>query len=531
MRCCKHRLCCSITSICLITCGFVLTVAMAVCILAKTFDNLIKEKIKKNVELKEGSETLKDWKSPSSQVYMQYFMFNLSNPSAVKNGGRPSVKQIGPYSYRELRHNVPRYFNHSADTIVYFSEKAYVFDSTTSCAGCDPIVDKIHTINIPLLKIAQLIEKILKLLPSYKALILPEINEFLNANDKVFAPRTVNGLLWGYEDPILDYLKNFTSKLNKTLAKHGFKLPIPTVNPIIKLQTNNSNTTAEIHTGVGDINRIGQYVSYNNFRLLPWWHTKWANMLNGTDASMFHPDISEKDKLYTFVSDVCRSLYLIFKTTTDVHGIPLYKFYTPKKLFKYTPDVRAGFCAPNKTCVPDGLLDISVCQPMQVPIVVSLPHFLFANESVIKSVDGMHPNEDDHATFVSVEPNTGITMKASKRIQINVNVDKVDDIDELKNLKKVYLPVLFVNESAVISESDAEKFKKDVLLLIEILNIGKYVLLGVGCLMMLIGLLLLRYQRKLKNDIYSESTVQVQSHSDPSSEKSPLLQPAQNYVT
>ena len=41
---------------------------------------------------------------------------------------------------------------------------------------------------------------------------------------------------------------------------------------------------------------------------------------------------------------------------------------------------------------------------LDVPIVVSLPHFLFADPSVISSVDGMHPNEEDHVTFVSVEP-------------------------------------------------------------------------------------------------------------------------------
>ena len=55
------------------------------------------------------------------------------------------------FFFRETRHNVPSYFNHSADTIVYFSEKAYVFDPNTSCANCDPMVDKIRTINIPLL--------------------------------------------------------------------------------------------------------------------------------------------------------------------------------------------------------------------------------------------------------------------------------------------------------------------------------------------------------------------------------------------
>jgi hypothetical protein len=55
------------------------------------------------------------------------------------------------FSFREIRHNVPHYFNHSINTIVYNSEKSYVFDDATSCAGCDPVVDKIYTINIPLL--------------------------------------------------------------------------------------------------------------------------------------------------------------------------------------------------------------------------------------------------------------------------------------------------------------------------------------------------------------------------------------------
>ena len=39
-----------------------------------------------------------------------------------------------------------------------------------------------------------------------------------------------------------------------------------------------------------------------------------------------------------------------------------------------------------------------------VPLVVSLPHFLFANHSVINAVGGMQPRKEDHATFISIEP-------------------------------------------------------------------------------------------------------------------------------
>lgn len=52
------------------------------------------------MELKPGSESYKNWQSTSSPVYMQYFMFNVTNPKDIENGGKPFVKQLGPYSYR-----------------------------------------------------------------------------------------------------------------------------------------------------------------------------------------------------------------------------------------------------------------------------------------------------------------------------------------------------------------------------------------------------------------------------------------------
>jgi hypothetical protein len=65
------------------------------------------------------------------------------------------------------------------------------------------------------------------------------------------------------------------------------------------------------------------------------------------------------------IYSLLRSLFLRYYSTIEVRGITLYKYFAPPELFKYTADVRAGFCVPNNlTCVPDGLLDISVCQPL-----------------------------------------------------------------------------------------------------------------------------------------------------------------------
>ena len=36
-------------------------------------------------------------------------MFNLTNPDGVKNGDKPSVKQLGPYSYRLVVHVISNF--------------------------------------------------------------------------------------------------------------------------------------------------------------------------------------------------------------------------------------------------------------------------------------------------------------------------------------------------------------------------------------------------------------------------------------
>lgn len=40
------------------------------------------------------------WQDPPIPIYMQFYMFNLTNPEEVKDGGVPAVLQKGPYTYR-----------------------------------------------------------------------------------------------------------------------------------------------------------------------------------------------------------------------------------------------------------------------------------------------------------------------------------------------------------------------------------------------------------------------------------------------
>jgi len=59
-----------------------------------------------------------------------------------------------------------------------------------------------------------------------------------------------------------------------------------------------------------------------------------------------------------------------------------------------------------------------------VPAYMSLPHFLFADQTLLDEVVGLSPDFERHRTIVSFEPLTGIPMKANKRVQINTKIIK-----------------------------------------------------------------------------------------------------------
>lgn len=42
------------------------------------------------------------------------------------------------------------------------------------------------------------------------------------------------------------------------------------------------------------------------------------------------------------------------------------------------------------------------------PIVVSFPHFYQADEKYVKAIEGMNPNEEEHETYLDINPVSGV---------------------------------------------------------------------------------------------------------------------------
>ena len=60
---------------------------------------------------------------------------------------------------------------------------------------------------------------------------------------------------------------------------------------------------------------------------------------------------------------------------------------------------------PQKMSTETGLMiQVSLFFQIGRPVYISLPHFLHASDSILHDVEGLSPNEEEHATFLDVEP-------------------------------------------------------------------------------------------------------------------------------
>ena len=477
----------------LFTVGILLVVAGVT--LYFVMDRVIQNKINEKLVLKPGTEVSEQWQDPPVPIYLQFFMFDVVNPLGALQGERPYLVQKGPYSYREHRPKKNISWNKKAASVTYNEKMSFIFDSETSCDSCDPFTDNVTTVNIPLVTLAEAVAKLNSLERNFLSAL------FAGYKETLFTRRRVHDLIWGYPDPLFEAYNNFRKDLPSFLQKK-----LPEINPIIALQQNNTfDGVTSVSTGENDISMLVQVLSWKKQEKLKVWNTSYANMINGTDGSQFAPGTSSDDTLYVFVTQLCRSLYLTHDSNTEVQGIEALQFSVPAKAFlneTMNPDNK-GFC--TSKCFPTGILDIGVCQPpspVAIPLFISAPHFYLGAKSLLEAVDGLSPNKEEHGTFLNVEPHTGIPVKSSKRLQINVKIEHVDLITQTGKVKKMFFPVFFLNETATIDKASADKLKSEVLSKFTIVHGVELGLVLLGALLMIIAFILLMIliadNRKLK---------------------------------
>uniref|UniRef100_A0A8C5W125 Platelet glycoprotein 4 n=1 Tax=Microcebus murinus TaxID=30608 RepID=A0A8C5W125_MICMU len=371
-------------------------------ILMPVGDMLIEKTIKKEVVLEEGTIAFKNWVKTGTDVYRQFWIYDVQNPQEVMvNSSNIKVKQRGPYTYR----------------VRYLAK-----DNITQ----DP---EDHTVS------------------------------FVQPNGAIFEP----SLSVGTEND------TFTV-LNLAVAYN-----------------NTADGVYKVFNGKDNISNVAIIDTYKGKKNLSFWPS-YCDMINGTDAASFPPFVEKTRVLQFFSSDICRSIYAIFESDINLKGIPVYRFVLPSKAFAspvQNPDNHC-FCTEkviSKNCTSYGVLDISKCKEGR-PVYISLPHFLHASPDASEPIEGLNPNEEEHRTYLDVEPITGFTLRFAKRLQVNMLVKPARKIEALKSLKRNYLvPILWLNETGTIGDEKAEMFRKQVTGKINLLGLVEMILLSVGVVM------------------------------------------------
>lgn len=421
-------------------------------------------------------------KSPSHSPYVLCFFFlslSVSNPEAIlaSNLTKPIVTEHGPYVYRKFKVKFDFLYGEDYDnrqTLQFREWTYYEFDSTQTDPSLNPYVDTYTTFNLPFQAVTNALKGLLFLEWSN---IEAQCPEYAGSNDmaRLFtSTRTVQELMFGYIDCITKAVGLPASGLTPANTFPG----LLGTNVLPANVTSTANLTAfitpdVIYTGDDDGDYMRQYfeVGLQQYLTNPLsgdglWGSTPANRVFGTDGAQFKRNIKEGSTLNAWTDDLMRHAPMVNYDSLhvrDLHGLDLLRFTLDPKILKnvtYVPENAAYYVTQY-----NGILDLSHAKE-NLPIYMSKPHFLDADAVLVDSIIGMSPNRDLHDTFLDVEPISGATMRANKRLQVNILTSPFSFETSVPtfypNVAQHYTPVTWINENGEISSSKASDFRADV---------------------------------------------------------------------
>jgi len=295
---------------------------------------------------------------------------------------------------------------------------------------------------------------------------------------------------------------------------------------------NGSNATRswwKINSGKYQFDLYNQIIEFNGMTRLPenWWYgfgpTPSAHAsgvrgichdIIGADGISYPPEaITKEDPIWIFNDQLSRSIWLDFMQEVDVDGVPTYQYSPKPEVFAMTNPDNFCYCPKVEQCAKvvenedawnisdcqdktlkleaciDGLLDLQ--GSYGVPIIMSTPHFLDAHEDLPKAIDGVQPDREKHITFLNIEPTTGMSLQAHKRIQVSVPVAKSEYFEDLQKLRdpedRIIWPVVWVDEGADATQENLDLVKSMLVTPFILVDVGTGLLIGIGGILLILS--------------------------------------------
>ncbi|XP_075240998.1 lysosome membrane protein 2-like isoform X2 [Convolutriloba macropyga] len=502
------------SAVCLACIASVLLVAG--CLALFSFPFVVKRVYNKEAYLVNDSAVFDLWVAPSSDtpLYMSFYLFNVTNADKImSSGAKPIVKQAGPIVYKEVQKKYNLTFASDSSIVSYLNNHTYIYDEGRS--AIKP-TDKVITPNF-------ILWTLLNSLPNDGTItdVLTQIFDQAYLDDKTknavspFYVTSVEDMLWGaHDNELLVLLKNLSSLIptENSMVNVLMKRSMPKTEDFptkLGLQVNGSTDGLHsIYTGTDSMNEDrGVHTAWNGNSSLSYWGTPYCNMVNGTDGTIFPTFMEDVDRLYIFSPQLCRSAFMTVEETESMKGVETVKYHVPSEVFNATFEDNHGFCTKDGPCT-DGLLDASKCYAdamlgslpsidnisLKLSVIISSPHFLYADNKTINSVDGMHPDQQTHETFINVHMDTGVVVKAAKRLQVNTILktnavtQKLEYMDNLPNKWSQLMPIFWAEEALLKDDEILDDVNDKFIFPQTVVSYSSYVAIGLGLLFLIIAL-------------------------------------------
>ncbi|CAD6998341.1 unnamed protein product [Ceratitis capitata] len=448
----------------------------------------IADSIKRNnLVLKVGSEAYNNWVEAPIPIYLEFHMFNWTNPEEIRNHEvKPHFVEMGPYVFLEkhLKQNITFYEN---NTVSYFEKRTWFFDEQLSGGSLDDMLTAAHVITATVADEMRHRNKFIKKV----------VNFMLNREGgELYTTKTVREWIFeGYKDKLIDFLNLFnTTKINIPYKRFGWLV--------------DRNGSAEydglftIHTGVDDMAHLGSLTHWN-LKNETGFYSAPCGTVNGTTGDLFPPNLHAQQEITIFATDACRYMNLAPNGTIEKYGLTGYNWIGTTETLdsgENFPNQKC-FCDPSiDECPKTGVVECKKCRN-NAPIYASFPHFHLADPSYVNAVSGLKPDANKHSFNLAIEPITGIPLEVNGRLQINMMIQPDNDFDIYRDVPKFLMPMFWFDQVAVLDKKLADKAQ----LVINLGDYGYYIgtaLLSVGAIFFIVGIVLTVTKRwkRMPND-------------------------------
>ncbi|XP_053691732.1 protein croquemort-like [Sabethes cyaneus] len=451
-------------------------VAAFVCIVAIIFGVAwpiaVREEIEKELLLKPGSQVYENWMKSPVDIYLELYLWNWTNTDDYqKEGYKPRLQQLGPYTFREIHEREDLVWNDDF-TLTFYQKRIWHYEPDLSAGDLEN--DIVVSINPILLTVGY---------ATRDHPLQSSLDDLINANPEMinspFYEVPVKDILFdGYDDVFLKALLNLAELFPHIIE--GIELP-----PFDKFGwfygRNNSKTydgKFTIGTGLDRWETMGMMHRWNGARQTKFYRGE-CGLVHGSTGELWPPFQDMRSNVTVFSPDICSAMSLEFDGEVNIHNIDGYKWKGNERPFdnghRYS-ETKCQCTAPEESCpvLAPGVLDVSQCR-FGAPATVSYPHFYLADEKYLDAVDGMEPDKSRHEFTLALEPHTGIALGVKAQLQVNLDV-KHYGLTWLKDLPEVMLPILWFCQRADISAELAS----DIKLLLILPDIGIYIAIGLG---------------------------------------------------